>query len=937
MKLKLLLSFTLVLLSSIASAQKGALTGKITDNTGPLPGASIFLKGNGSGSSSDVKGEFRMSNVAAGNYTLFVKFIGYKPLEKEVTVKAGEITNLGALSLSSNENTLTEVQVNGSSSRRGSEARALNMQKESPRIVNVIAADGIGKLPDRNAGEAVQRVAGVVLERDQGEGRFISLRGLPAEWSSSSINGDRIPTAEEQTNSRSTAFDFFPTELIQFVEISKALTPDMEGDALGGNVNFITRTSPDKETFDISLGGGYNAKANGGAFSGNVLYGNRSKDDKFGFLVNGSIWNRQWATDNYEPRFAGQNIARMELRDYYGRRRTMGFNGAADYKVGKNSKIYVRGMYGSLNDNEKHYKLRLRYEKDRAEAQNIHNILKTRLFGGDLGGDFSLGTNSTLDFKISHYNNDFNYGDIPNKDFPSYYIVQYDQNKVGYTNLIGGKYAAYQVDGGDVDPNSPQTHLPGQNAVNDASKYTFSSVQMELHHINETDRVVAQVNFKNKISPDFEFKAGLKYRDKLRTERYELPTWTWDNKGGTMPAPAYTDFKLVNKPYANDYAKEFGSQFTGIFPKFMSISETDNFFNKYRANLKVDSTGSALLANGLQTGSNFDVYEKQSAGYAMGTWKASEELTVIGGVRVENTDLKVSGWLYEAVAGQPNYRGKLTPQTKRNSYTTLLPMLHLKYSPNDHLNVRIAATKTFARPDFGSLVAGGTYTPQDNKFIYGNPTIKPVKSYNLDLMTEYYFGNVGAITAGAFYKSVKDPIFSDSKFYAEFNGKQDARVVQDQNGADARVAGFELGLSKKLDFLPGLLGGLGINANYTFIRSRMTIPDRTEKVRIPGQANNLFNLALFYENKALQARVALNHKGSNIVAHGSTANADEYFGKNTSMDANLSYRISPKLMLFAEANNLLNTEYRYYFGVPERPSQVERYGIRGQVGVKLSL
>lgn len=921
-----------------AFAQSRSFSGQIWDGETPLPGVNITVKGVKGITVTDINGRFTINNVPVGHQTLMLTYVGYQTLIQEVEDSLG-LVDLGVIRMYSNDhkNTLSNVVVS-SSTRRATEARALNMQKGSNRIVNIIAADGIGKLPDRNAGEAVQRVAGVVLERDQGEGRFISVRGLPAEWSSATINGDRLPTAEEQTVSRSTAFDFFPSELIQFVEVSKALTPDLEGDAMGGSVNFVTRTSVEKKTFDISAAAGYNQKSGKPVFSGSLLIGGRNKNNRFGYFLQGTIWNRNWATDNFEPRFSGdfKRITRMELRDYVGVRRTLGFNGAADYRLAKNSKLYVRGMYGSLNDNETHYKLRLRYENQRAEAQSISNILRTGLYGLDLGGEFGLGHSSFLDFKVSHYSNDFKYGDIPNKEIPSYLIVQYDQRNIGYTNLIEGKYVSYKIDGGDIDPQSPATHLPDQNSVNNTALYNFSSVQMQRNHIKETDHVVGQLNFKKDIKSGFKFKAGVKFRDKERNQRADLPTWRW-RTGTTEQPPAYATVATAEKPGINGYVREFGNQFAGIFPAFISKDGISDFFNANRNNLVLDSAGSTLLENGGATASNFDVYEKHSSGYLMGTWSLSSMVTLIGGLRAENTDLKVNGWLYEPVEGQPGYRGKLTPQTQKNNYTVWLPMLHLKYSPRNNMNLRLAATKTFSRPDFGSLVAGGNYDLQDNRLDYGNPGLKPIKSYNLDVMGEYYFGNVGAITAGAFYKRIVDPIFKDSKIYDEYEGYQNVRVTQDLNGQQAHVAGFEIGVSRKFDFLPGFLSGFGLNTNYTFVRSEMRIPGRDGATRIPGQANDIFNAALFYEKGGFQLRLALNFKGQNIIGHGETDDTDEYFGKSTSMDANISYRLGRSISFFAEANNLLNSRFEFYIGDPGRPSQVEYYGVRGQAGIKASI
>ena len=236
------------------------------------------------------------------------------------------------------------------------EMAAREEQRNSKKIVNVISADGIGKLPDRNAAEAVQRIPGLSIERDQGEGRFVAVRGLPSQWSSTSINGNRLPTAEEETTSRATAFDFFPTEMIQSVRVSKAVTADMEGDAIGGNVDFVTKSAPEERTLDVTAGYNYNDRAEEGGYNANILWGDRTDDGKFGYMVNATTWVRDWATDNYEPRRSGEGIKRLELRDYTGTRETQGLNGAAEYNLDNGDRLYVNGIYGTLEDEEFHYK-----------------------------------------------------------------------------------------------------------------------------------------------------------------------------------------------------------------------------------------------------------------------------------------------------------------------------------------------------------------------------------------------------------------------------------------------------------------------------------------------------------------------------------------------------------------------------------------------------
>jgi len=282
-KLMLLLA-TLVVIIPAAIANTGSVKGIVRDNSGPVPGVNIYIDGTLLGTITDAEGRFILNNVPAGDHKLVVSCVGFARLTKDVKVETGATFQLGVVVLNESATELNDVIVVGSMA--SSEARAINIKKNSLAIKDVIAADGIGKLPDRNAAEAVQRIAGVSIERDQAEGRFVAVRGLPSEWSSATLNGDRIPAAEEETGSRAAAFDFFPSELIEIVEVSKAITPDMEGDALGGSVNFITRTAPISRTFNATLGGGYNAKAQGGIYSANVLYGDRSKDGKFGFTLN---------------------------------------------------------------------------------------------------------------------------------------------------------------------------------------------------------------------------------------------------------------------------------------------------------------------------------------------------------------------------------------------------------------------------------------------------------------------------------------------------------------------------------------------------------------------------------------------------------------------------------------------------------------------------
>lgn len=925
--------------SVLDSKNGGAIKGVIIDDRKEsLIGASILIEGSSAGAITDMNGTFFLPNIKRGKYTLKISYVGYQQQSVGISIDAGKTCSLDTLQLQPDAIQLEGAVVYGTIVR--GELKAMNLKKNSIRIVDVIASDGIGKLPDRNAGEAVQRIPGISLERDQGEGRFVSVRGLPSQWSASTLNGDRIPTAEEETTSRATAFDFFPSELIDMVEVSKAITPDMEGDAMGGNVNFITKTSPDKRVLNFTLGSGYNNKAKKPMLNGNMVFGDRSEDGKFGFIANASYWSRGWATDNYETRGNGIDIDRLELRDYEGTRSTLGLNFATDYKPNDKVKLYLKGMYGSLNDDELHYKMRYRFDKYnaenktmRVELQNIHNVLQTALYGFELGGEFHLSSKTALDVKLARFDNSFHYGDIPNSEDQSYTVVQFCQNNVPVDDPSAfiGKAVRFGIDGGKETKDFISSHV-ADGALN-ASKFQFQT--FDLYHINvrETDRIVAQLNLKSKLAENFDLKAGVKFRDKERKAIFNDTFYLWDESTGVQ-APALSDYNLTQHPNVGSFLAENGSPYgRNPFVDVLSKKDIDHFWDNNRSYMKVDEESSALLSNGGANGRNFNIYEQHMAGYVMGTWNLSPSFTLIGGFRGEYTHMKTEGYITEI--GETH--NIIKPVTKKNDYFQLLPMLHARWVVNENFRLKAAVTRTFARPDFGSLVAGGSYMAQDNEYFLGNPELKPTKATNVDLMSELYLGGIGAVTAGIFYKQIEDPIFSNTVTKESYEGHSNVRVSQDMNGDNAYLYGLEIGINKKLDFLPGAWNGFGVTGNYTYMHSKMTIPNREDKVRIPRQADHLFNACLYYEYKGFSIRGALNYKGAFVMNHGAGKDVDEYFGAYTSLDFNASYKFNPHLMVYVEGNNLLNKPMEYYYGVKDRVSQVEYYGIRGQVGLKITL
>lgn len=919
-------------------AQKQIVTGIVSDENQSLPGAAVTIEGTKKVIITDSEGRFTISDLKEGQYNLKVSYIGFESKNLNIEIVDAQNLNVGSIVLYQRQKNIDEVIIAGT--LKNSEARALNMQKNAINISNVIASDGIGKLPDRNAAETVQRVQGVSIERDQGEGRFVSLRGLPPFWASTTINGNRLPTAEEETTSRATAFDFFPTELISYVHVNKSFTPDMEADGIGGGVNFITKTPPMKTEFRGTLGTGYNEKADKGVYNLGLLYGGRTKNKKFGYLVNFSHFIRNWSTDNFEARRSGdEGVFRMELRDYQGVRKTTGANAALEYVFSPKSTFYLKGMYGTLSDDETHYKHRVRFDKfsstnntARVELQNIHNLLITELTSVSLGGIHQL-NKSKIDWDLSYYNNLFKYGNIPDKQNNSYYVIKYTQNGVGINpNYIldkgVGPRAYWKADGGKLDYKDPDAlfgFYSDPNFKMDASQMRFTDLEFYKVYVQERDKIVAGFNHEIDISDKLTLKYGFKYRDKERNARFSDIFYNWSN--GTAPFLSEFGQYTTTQPNGTKYLNEMNAHIGNTFGPVLSTGGMDQFWFQNQGNLTINKTDSEALEYNKALGRNFDVFEKHADAYGMGTYKINDKMTILGGIRLSNTHTKVKG--YNVV------NNTLTEVENTKDYLAVLPMLHFKYAINDKTNLRFAATRTFSRPNFGDLTPGGTYIEADNEFKGGNPNLNPTYSINLDLMGEYYFSNVGILSGGVFYKSITDPIFQDS-FIGNYNGINGVQFSAPNNGKAAWLGGIELGINRRFDFLPGFLQYFGTQLNATFMTSEMEKPSG-RKVKLPYQAKELYNIQLFFEKGGFNARLAYNHKGNFAVEYAEEDLYDSYYGKYSNLDFGTSYQINKHFTVFADVNNILNRPLIYHFGEnQDRPEQVEYYGVRGNIGVKVN-
>jgi TonB-dependent receptor len=330
--------------------------------------------------------------------------------------------------------------------------------------------------------------------------------------------------------------------------------------------------------------------------------------------------------------------------------------------------------------------------------------------------------------------------------------------------------------------------------------------------------------------------------------------------------------------------------------------------------------------------SNYSAEENITGGYIMADYKITDKLLAIAGVRVESTSIKYAGFEFD----EDNEEASKTPESS-NNYTNFLPGAHLKYDLSDNSILRFAWTNTLARPNYYDLVPFETYSPDNQTLTRGNSNLKATTSSNFDLMFEQYFKSIGLLSAGGFYKDISNFIYTrtdqnitDPKFGELLS------YSRPENGGTADVYGFEASIQRQLDFLPGLFKGIGVYLNYTYTQSSTTgIQGReSENLGLTGTAKNMLNASLSFETKKLVVRGSLNYASDYLDVVGGDAFNDIFYDKQTFLDVNASYAITPKWRLYVEANNLTNQPLRYYQGVRERTIQEEMYNARINIGLK---
>lgn len=788
--------------------------------------------------------------------------------------------------------------------------QALKEQRSSDSIKSVVHADGVAQLPDENVAEAVQRLPGVSVERDQGEGRFVSVRGLGPDLNSVTINGTLVPSPESER--RAVALDVLPSELVQSLSVIKTLTPDMDANSLGGTVDVKSLSAFDHKglfyTGSSEASYDKNTHQTSPKFSGAISDRFSLGDgiDNFGVAVALSWQKRDFGSDNVETGGAwdfeqGAKLQEFEQRDYDISRERAGGGLNFDYKPDDLSSYYLRTLYSRYKDSETRNSTSLEFAdplaagelgdaegsrklKQREETQEIQSYV--------LGGERMFGL-WTLSGQAGYSrSSEDSPGHIANAAFN------------GTDDFAGS---------GFYDNDKPRPII-GQSFYN-PDNFSLDKVDWEKQKTTDTEK-----NLRLDLARDYDlsgYASQVKFGGKVsrRNKDNNLDAWVYEDFDDLGFSDEQLNLSRFQKGTVDYRLGQFGPGISGSAIKQLigGLNQADFY----------DETESRV--------NDFKISEDINAGYLMNTIDI-DDWRFIAGMRYEGTEFEAKG------TGATDGEFQST-ETKRR-YHHWLPGLHARYQLDKNTQVRAAWTKSVVRPTFGQLAPG--FVIDDDEASFGNPDLKPLESSNLDLGIEHYMGHAGTVSAFVFYKDIKNFVYNTdlagTGAWADFS---EAHTFA--NGDSAKLYGLELAYSQKFDWLPAPWNGLLLGANTTFSRSDAEIEgfdaasgiNRKRSIDLPNQSDTVGNLMLGWEDDKLSLRLSANYKSDYLFELASINDKahDLHVDAQTFVDFSARYSLTKNLQVSFEAQNLTDEPYFVYTGSRSYNGQYEEYGPTYKLGL----
>ncbi len=878
----------MVICSSQLLAQN-TVTGNIVNNTTKekLAGAFVTLKGK---SGKEIKtvtttgGDFVFENVVAGNYTLKAEYVGYEILTAQITVAAGK-QNYFAMALAEKNASLATVNV-FTVINSDKEASSRNAEKNANNIINVISAQGIQRSPDINAANVLQRMSGVTLQKNSGaDESYAIVRGLEPRYNNTLINGVKVTSPDEKA--RFVSLDIVPSDLLQKIEISKTLLPEMEGDAIGGTVNLVMKDAPDTVLIRATASLGYSK----------ILL-----DRKYSYFSTNDIQQKS-LNERFGSSYVAQpgDFSRSNL-DFKGK--TPIPTGIAGLTYGKRFLNNKLGIIVADNFQNQYY-----------GTNSILNSVVPDIYLAIP----ALSDVSTRQFSTQQLNN----GLLLHAD----YNIN-NRNKIILSNVLLYSYLAQSrisVDTAIKGGNGGRT-VPGTGPVStDYSSLTthelLENLKLEGRHILSQHLFfdwAGVFSVATKRSPD---RADLSVNKKIDTVHT-----TGDVHGPYtfITTPDY--FDDISRVWQHNNDKDYSaianlSYKTTIHKVFIDVKAGGLYRHKTRYNLQdaydlkptTNSNGVKQVFTNIYDAqwvvynpagtydydvNNYHAFENVTAGFIQAKIQ-TKKFDVFGGIRTEKTE---QGFTINTF-----HPGAINGVNK--DYTDVLPSMMFNYKLNLKTNIRLSYFKSISRPNYYELVPYRILSSSSATDEQGNPNLKHSIADNLDLRYELYPGDEEQLFIGGFYKRIQDPI---ELAYI------DGTTYEPVNLGTATVWGAELVYTK-------YFGNIGITGNYTYIYSKIysiksytdlqaqTTYDKLQERPMQGQTDNTANVSLLYRgtHRRFFAQLAYQYIGNTLARVYPIYGYDYYQQPQSFLALSAEYSFKKHFTVFGKFNNILNTATTY--------------------------
>ena len=915
-------------------APPGSIAGQVTDaSSKAVAGAAVQVAGTAIGTRTREDGSFRLDNVPPGSYLLRVRLLGFAPESTRVTVASGA-TAEAILALRPVAVSLQSVLV--VAHRLGeTKAAALDRQKDAANLVTVLSGDEIRALPNGNAAEAAGRMPDVSLERDEGEGKFVQVRGTEPRLSNVTVDGVHLPGTEQ--GNRIVKLDDVPSDILAAIEVSKTLTADMDADAIGGSVNLVTKTPEGRPQGYAALQYGRTSLLDRDVTQGSLTYGGRfGVDSKLGFLLGGSVDRNNRAINDVEPSWTVDSLNRSvpvewSQRDYTYYRTRYGIGADLDYRFDDHSTIYLKGLWSLFKNHGTRY---------------VYDIAT----GGDSAGvgTSGFGTNAVLTREVQHRTPTEQLWGVTagGRHERGLWTIEYAANYAGTRQSV-------------VDYRSSGFVYTDTGSKSLTFKYDASNSEMPLYQYVNAAEALAATTPANYLLGGYDASNGLTTGRDIGGQfsalrAYPLGRYQSSVKVGLRlrdeakdvtranvsfdPTQTYTLQQAVGSFSDPRYYSDLSSGFAiGPMP---DLATTDQWEDANPGAFTPNQSNATRNALGTFSGS-----ERIYAGYVMNT-VALGQLELNLGFRVEATHSEYTGH----VASRDSASGPYTINTVSGSqnYTDVFPSVQLRYGVAPNTNVRVAVTRGIARPNYSDLApslrgnVNTIYKLQYSNLSAGNPNLRPQRAWNYDLLIERFLPSFGGVlTGGVFYKSLSDVILTrDFIYQGPYTPFVGYYGTQPQNGGSGHLVGVEADWVQHLPFLPGALSGLGFDVNWTYVDSKVLVdPASGREAPLLRQAPDIANAALLYDRGPISARIAWTYNGAYIGSYGdgsATASGDNYFYQHSQIDGSVIYNVTPGVQLQLQALSLNNAQFGFFQGTLDHKFNVQReyYGRTFYLGAK---